>query len=86
MTTNVFLNRDGERIPGERLSLMSSAQEYARQFYDEDIQQVVDTAAECDGKLPSMVSQMRNEPPLFGKTFPEFSAEQLKKMKEQLGL
>lgn len=86
LTANMFLNREGERVPGERIRLMQSAQTQAREARQNDIERVVELANSCDAEMPDVVRRMRNEPPLFGESFLSAKAKLLDQMKGSLGL
>ncbi|AJY51532.1 hypothetical protein [Halomonas sp. KO116] len=86
ITTNMFFNRDGDSVSGERLHLMRSAQDHARGVYEGDLQQAAFLAADCDEASPDMVRRMSGEPPLFGKSFLDFRTYMFEQMKGAIGL
>lgn len=85
LTANMFLNREGESVPGKRMGMMSSAADRLSERLD-DPSFLMDVVQSCDKNLPDIAKSFRGKPTLFGKQPFDLQSYMVEKYKSSMGL
>jgi len=86
-TANFFLNKQGDKIPGERIREIKLSRQGLKERLDSDPNLALTETNNCDKTTPPIITQAAKQGgTLWGKTFVELNQAMLEQYKKNLGI